>query len=163
MKAIQQPNVDVHFSAVNKITPDSVIDTDGLERKVDTIICATGFDVSYRPRFPIVGQNGVDLAQKWKTIPESYLGITIPDIPNFITFIGPTWPVENGSVMGPLHQVAMYALKVIRKMQIEDIRSFAPKQDITDAFNAHTQEFIKHSVWSSDCRAWYRSAYSLTF
>jgi hydroxyversicolorone monooxygenase len=99
MRAIQEPNVDVHFSAVKKITEDSVIDEEGNERKVDTIICATGFDVSYRPRFPIVGQNGVELGEKWKVCPEAYLGITIPDIPNFITFIGPSWPIANGELV----------------------------------------------------------------
>jgi hypothetical protein len=67
MRAIQEPNVDVHFTAVNKITEDSVIDTEGTEKKVDTIICATGFDVSYKPRFPIVGQNGVELREKVRT------------------------------------------------------------------------------------------------
>ncbi len=71
MRAVQEDNVDVHFAAVNKITEDSVIDTNGLEKKVDTIICATGFDVSYRPRFPIVGKNGIDLAEKWRVCPES--------------------------------------------------------------------------------------------
>jgi cation diffusion facilitator CzcD-associated flavoprotein CzcO len=157
MRAIQEPNVDVHFSAVNKITEDSVIDTDGVEKKVDTIVCATGFDVSYRPRFPIVGQNGVELGAKWKQCPEAYLGITVPDMPNFITFIGPTWPVENGSVMGPLGAVGEYAIQIIKKMQQEFIRSSTPKQDVTDLFNAHTQEFIKHTVWSSNCRSWYRS------
>ncbi|KAK0110360.1 hypothetical protein ONS96_001976 [Cadophora gregata f. sp. sojae] len=60
-------------------------------------------------------------------------------MPNFITFIGPSWPVENGSVMGPLNYVGDYAIKFIKKMQGEAIRSIAPKQDITDAFNAHTQ------------------------
>jgi len=145
MRAIQEKNVDVHFSAVNEITEDSVIDTNGLEKKVDTIVCATGFDVTYRPRFPIVGQNGVELGAKWKVCPEAYLGITIPDMPNFITFIGPSWPVENGSVMGPLGMVAQYAIQIIKKMQSEFIRSIAPKQDITDLFNAHTQEFMKQT------------------
>jgi cation diffusion facilitator CzcD-associated flavoprotein CzcO len=70
MRAIQEPNVDVHFSAVSRITEDSVIDTEGNEKKVDTIICATGFDVSFKPRFPIVGQNGVELGDKWKVCPE---------------------------------------------------------------------------------------------
>lgn len=157
MRAIQEPNVDVHFNAVNKITENSVVDTDGNEKKVDTIICATGFDVSYRPRFPIVGQNGVELGEKWKQCPESYLGLAVPDIPNFITFVGPTWPVENGSVMGPLGFVGEYAIKMIKKMQNEFIRSMTPKQDVTDLFNAHTQEFIKQTVWASDCRSWYRS------
>jgi cation diffusion facilitator CzcD-associated flavoprotein CzcO len=160
MKAIQEPNVDVHFTAVNEVTEDSVIDEEGTEKKVDTIVCATGFDVTYRPRFPILGQNGVSIAEKWKICPESYLGITIPDMPNFITFVGPTFPVENGSVMGPLHYVSEYAIKFIKKMQNEFIRSIAPKQDMTDLFNAHTQEFIKQTVWSSNCRSWYKSKHA---
>ena len=94
-----------------------------------------------------------------KLIPRLSLGITIPDMPNLITFIGPTWPVENGSVMGPLGKVAEYTIKVIKKMQSEFIRSIVPKQDMTDLFNAHTQEFIKQTVWSSDCRSWYRSKF----
>ncbi|EDO02647.1 hypothetical protein SS1G_05124 [Sclerotinia sclerotiorum 1980 UF-70] len=159
MTAIQEPNVDVHFSAVEEITQDSVIDSEGEERKVDTVICATGFDVSYRPRFPIIGQKGVDLREKWKLVPESYLGITVPDIPNFITFIGPTWPISNGSVLGPLGGVANYAIKFIKKMQNEFIKSIAPNQDMTDLFNAHTQELMKQSVWTSGsgCRSWYKS------
>ena len=62
MEAIQKDNVDVHFTPVEKITEKGVVGGDGVEREVDTIICATGFDVTYRPRFPIVGQNGIDLA-----------------------------------------------------------------------------------------------------
>ncbi len=67
MEAIQKENVDVHFTAVKKITEDGVVGEDGVERKVDTVVCATGrcchpveniqkavlthttgFDVSYR-------------------------------------------------------------------------------------------------------------------
>ena len=91
MEAIQKENVDVHFTAVDKITEKGVIGNDGIEREVDTIICATGFDVTYRPRFPVVGKNGVDLYEKWKDAPESYLGLACPDIPNWLAFIGPTW------------------------------------------------------------------------
>lgn len=91
MAAIQKENVDVHFTAVDEITEKGVIGNDGLEREVDTIVCATGFDVTYRPRFPVIGKNGVDLYEKWKTEPESYLGLACPDMPNFVIFIGPTW------------------------------------------------------------------------
>ena len=94
MLAIQEKNVDVHFTPVVSCTEDGVVGEDG-ERKVDTIVCATGFDVSYKPRFPIVGKDGVDLADKWKVCPEAYLGVCVPSMPNFVTFIGPSWPVER--------------------------------------------------------------------
>jgi hypothetical protein len=90
-------------------------------------------------------------------LPRSYLGLAVPDMPNFLTFIGPTWPVENGSVMGPLGYVGNYAIKMIKKMQNEFIKSITPKQEMTDLFNAHTQEFIKQTVWSGSCRSWYKS------
>ncbi|EME38864.1 flavin-binding monooxygenase-like protein [Dothistroma septosporum NZE10] len=157
MEAIQKENVDVHFTPVESCTEKGVVGGDGVEREVDTVICATGFDVSYRPRFPVIGKDGVDLREKWDLCPESYLGLAIPDMPNFLTFIGPTWPIENGSVMAPLHSVSEYAIQLIKRMQNENIRSWVPRQDITDSFNDHVQEWIKHTVWKDDCRSWYKN------
>lgn len=146
MLAIQEPNVDVHFTHVEEITKDGLIGGDGQERQVDTIVCATGFDVSYKPRFPVIGKNGVDLRKKWEVCPESYLGLAVPEMPNFMMFIGPTWPVENGAVVGPLLAVSDYTIQLIKKMQKDNIKSWTPKQDVTDAFNEHAQEWIKHTV-----------------
>ncbi|KAK0660177.1 putative sterigmatocystin biosynthesis monooxygenase stcW [Lasiodiplodia hormozganensis] len=157
MEAVTKDNVDVHFTAVEHLTEDGVVGADGVERKCDTVVCATGFDVTYRPRFPVVGKNGVNLAEKWKDAPESYLGITVPDMPNFFMYIGPTWPVENGSVAGPLAEVVKYTIKCIKKMQKEHIKSFVPKQNVTDLFNEHTQEWYKHTVWKDSCRSWYKN------
>ena len=39
---------------------------DGIERPVDVVICATGFDEAYKPRFPIIGRHGIDLRDKWR-------------------------------------------------------------------------------------------------
>ncbi|KAH6259915.1 hypothetical protein HBI42_095670 [Parastagonospora nodorum] len=157
MNAIQKENVDVHFTAVDEIDETGVIGNDGKHREVDTIVCATGFDVTYKPRFPVIGRNGVDLYEKWKNEPESYLGLGCPDMPNWIMFVGPTWPVENGSVTGPLFGVAEYTIQIIKKMQRDHIKSWVPRQDITDRFNEHAQEWIKHTVWKSDCRSWYKN------
>lgn len=60
--------------------------------------------------------------------------------------------MENGSVMGPLNSVSLYTLQLIRKLQSEYICSIAPKQSVTDAFNAHCQEWIRHTVWVEECR-----------
>ena len=50
--------------------------------------------------------------------------------------------------MGPLAYVSQYALKMIKKIQTEYIGSIAPKQDVTDSFNEHVQEWIRHTVWT---------------
>lgn len=59
--------------------------------------------------------------------------------------------------MGPLHSVSDYAIQIIKKMQNENIRSWVPRQEITDQFNDHVQEWIKHTVWKDDCRSWYKN------
>lgn len=41
-------------------------------------------------------------------------------------------------------------------MQKEHIKSFVPKQDVTDLFNEHAQEWYKHTVWKDSCRSWYK-------
>ena len=155
--AVQKENVTMHFCPVTALTETGVVGADGVETEVDTVVCATGFDVSYVPRFPIIGHNGLDLREKWKVLPEGYLGLAVPDMPNYFMFIGPTWPVENGSVMGPLFTVSNYVVQWIKKMQAEHIHSFAPKQSVTDLFNEHAQTWIKGTCWEEDCRSWYKN------
>jgi hydroxyversicolorone monooxygenase len=84
------------------------------------------------------------------------MGITIPDMPNLFTFIGPSWPIENGAVVGPLSHDCQYAIQVMQRMQSEYIASLTPRQDVTDDFNAHVQEWVRHTVWADDCRSWYK-------
>jgi hypothetical protein len=47
------------------------------------VVCATGFDVSHRPHYPLMGQNNVNLREKWAEDPESYISVMTPDMPNY--------------------------------------------------------------------------------
>jgi cation diffusion facilitator CzcD-associated flavoprotein CzcO len=157
MKAIQQPNVDVHFAAAKGLTTDSIIDSTSAFTPIDTIICASGFDTSYRPRFPIIGRGGVNLAHQWSNHPEAYLGITVPDMPNFFMFMGPSWPVHNGSIMGPLIATGDYVIEAINKIQRDCLKSLSPCASATKAFNDHVQAFAKKTVWVQECRSWFKN------
>ncbi|KAH3940636.1 hypothetical protein HBH98_219190 [Parastagonospora nodorum] len=156
MEALTQPNVNTHFTAVSKITETSVIGEDGTEVKdVDAIVMATGFDTTYRPHFDVIGQNGISLRDKFTPDPDSYLSMAVPGFPNFITFFGPTFPVLAGSVTASLTAIADFAIKMINKIQAENLRGLAPKQSVTDQFNTHVQTALHGFVWSNDCNSWY--------
>ncbi|CAK1365721.1 putative sterigmatocystin biosynthesis monooxygenase stcW [Cercospora beticola] len=158
MRAVQKPNVTVHRSAVAEVRGNTVIDTLGSEVEVDTLICATGFDTSYVPKYSLKGRNGLLLSKKWAEVPEGYMGMMVPDFPNYFMFQGPTFPVANGSVMGPLQTVGAYIVQLVKKMQRESIHSFDPKQDVTDQFNKHTQAWVAGSAWADrTCRSWYKN------
>jgi len=70
-----------------------------VERPVDILICATGFDTSYKPRFPIIGDNGKSLSEVWADEAQSYLGMAAAGFPNYFMFAGPNTPIGNGPVL----------------------------------------------------------------
>ncbi|KAH8587358.1 hypothetical protein B0O99DRAFT_656438 [Bisporella sp. PMI_857] len=156
MNAIQQPNTKVHFMAVKKVMPTGVIGTDGTLLEGDTLICATGFDVSFLPHFPIIGRGGVDLREKWKTVASAYFGLTVPDMPNLLLSGGPPLPVQNGTPFGVFHTTANYMMATLQKMQTDNIRSIEPKKDVTVAFLKYVEEYHRDTVFSDSCRSWYK-------
>lgn len=40
--AVQKPNAEVVFKSVTRLTKDGVVDAEGVERKCDVVVCATG-------------------------------------------------------------------------------------------------------------------------
>lgn len=87
LEALLEPNVDVEWDNIAKITEKGILTKSGEELEFDAIVCATGFDTSFRPRFPIIGKNGVDLADQWDAIPEAYLGLAVPNFPNYFSML----------------------------------------------------------------------------
>jgi hypothetical protein len=57
---------------------------DGTIIVADAIVCATGFDTSYKPSFPLVGFEK-DLRELWKDEPASYFSIAAAGIPNYFS------------------------------------------------------------------------------
>jgi hypothetical protein len=55
---------------------------------------------------------------------------------------------------GPLYSVTRYVIKIIEKMQHENIKYWVPKQTATDEFNDHAQTWMNGSVWEDNCNAW---------
>jgi len=104
LAALQKSTVRPIFDPIERITPDGVM-VDGELHPVDVIIAATGFNTSFRPRFPIIGRSGVNLQDQWAKTPISYMGTGVSGYPNYLIFLGPNTPIANGSVMGTLHPV----------------------------------------------------------
>jgi cation diffusion facilitator CzcD-associated flavoprotein CzcO len=86
LESFSEPNVQVFVGAgVEGVDETGISLTTGEHIEVDVMICSTGFDVTFNPRFPIVGRNGVDLADRWRSpnIPRAYLSLAIPEFPNY--------------------------------------------------------------------------------
>jgi cation diffusion facilitator CzcD-associated flavoprotein CzcO len=98
LETLRKDNVEVVLGEINRITEGGCVDNDGVEYPLDVLICATGFDVSFKPRFPVQGP-GINLQQEWADDPRSYLGTAAAGMPNYMFFLGPNCPIGNGPVL----------------------------------------------------------------
>lgn len=99
LESLTKPNVQVVYGEINEITEAGCVCDDGNEYAVDVLICATGFDTTFKPRFPVVNPAGKDLSDAWASAPESYLGLAAAEFPNYLIFLGPNCPIGNGPVL----------------------------------------------------------------
>lgn len=156
LESLLRPNVQLVSSSVVRATEDSVVTADGQTFKVDVIVCATGFDVSLRPQWRMVGRGGVDLGDEWKADPESYLSVSARDMPNFFMFLGPNAVIAHGSLLEAVNWTGDYIVKWIRKIASEDIKSVTPKSSAVDEFIRYGDVLHEKMVWSDSCSSWFK-------
>jgi cation diffusion facilitator CzcD-associated flavoprotein CzcO len=88
--------VDISETPIQRITP-SGIKTSKAEYDFDIIIYATGFDAvtGSFDRIDITGVDGRRLKDRWKSGPETYLGVMVKGFPNMMMLMGPHTALGN--------------------------------------------------------------------
>ncbi|KAL2395806.1 FAD-binding monooxygenase tazF [Exophiala dermatitidis] len=157
LQALAGEKTQAYTSQLQRITEKGFIDPDGNEQEVDVIICATGFDTSYKPRFPLI-VNGSDKRDEWKDLPHSpsYLSVALAGVPNYLVFGGAYCPSAHGSFFPLIQGYSNYAMQVIERMQVENIRSLRPKENVVDHFIRHADSFLKRTAWTGPCSSWFK-------
>ncbi|KAG8412573.1 hypothetical protein J3458_014283 [Metarhizium acridum] len=155
--SIQEPNVQPVFDPIQRATPSGII-AGGVEYPADVIVAATGFNTSFRPRFPIIGRKGLNLQDIWGKDPISYFGTGVSGFPNYLIYLGPNTPISNGSLMGPLEATSDYFIRLLQRMIRNRALSFDVRQDAQEDFDNHTKSFMKGMVWTGTCRSWFKRA-----
>ncbi|KAH0835350.1 putative sterigmatocystin biosynthesis monooxygenase stcW [Fonsecaea pedrosoi] len=154
LEALSKENVRVVTDTIVKIVPEGIKTSKGEVLPIDMFICATGFDISFCPRYPILGQNGCSLGEQWKDKPAAYLSLAVPNFPNHFR---PNAPIGHGSVLPIIEHATKYIIRVLHKCQTQGIKSVTPKQQAVKDFTQHTEEFMQRTAWSSHCRSWFKN------
>ncbi|EXJ70145.1 cyclohexanone monooxygenase [Cladophialophora psammophila CBS 110553] len=108
LESLGTSNVEVVYREILKVTPKGCVCDDGQEHALEALICSTGFDTSFKPRFPLIGMSGENLRNEWAQEPASYLGIAASGFPNYIMFLDPNGPIGNGQVLTAIEAQADY-------------------------------------------------------
>jgi cation diffusion facilitator CzcD-associated flavoprotein CzcO len=88
--------VDIKETPIERITAKG-IKTSKMEFEFDIIIFATGFDAitGAFDSIDLRGIDGVRLKDKWKSGPETYLGLMVHQFPNMLMLMGPHTALGN--------------------------------------------------------------------
>ncbi len=139
--ALKQPNVELVPRSVASVTRHGVVDSDGVERAVDVIVMATGFQpTDYLARLPVTGRNGQTLQEYWADEPHAFLGITVPGFPNFFMLYGPG--TNGGEIVTMLESQAEYAVRAVQRM----IRRRVTTVEVKPMYEARWQRWLEKRI-----------------
>jgi len=89
LRALVQDNVEVVTDKIQEICPTGIRLENGELVELDAIVCATGFNVSFVPRFPMIGELG-NLQDIWQeNLPTAYMSCMVPGMPNYFSTYHP--------------------------------------------------------------------------
>ncbi|KAF5714437.1 monooxygenase [Fusarium globosum] len=156
LEALCLEKTTVLTQEIQGITPTGFIDAEGVAHEVDVVICATGFDTSFRPTFPVMVE-GKNVQDAFNDDTIGYLGLSTPNVPNYFIYIGPYGPLGHGSVVPMVEAYTNYIIQVLEKVQVEDIKSVRVKQSVAESFTRHADLYLKRTAWSDPCSSWFKN------
>lgn len=155
--SLAQANVRVNSNEIKEIKENAVIDAEGNQIEVDTIIYGTGFQVTEMPfaKF-IFGRRGQSLHEAWKGSPKAYLGTTVSGFPNLFLLQGPNTGLGHTSVILMIEAQVEHMIKTIKHMNLNKVKSMEPSAEAQQRFVEQTDLSMEGTVWTAGgCASWY--------
>ena len=150
-KTLTKPHVELVTDPIDRFTGDGILTTDGKLRAADIIVVSTGFKVTeMAARLNITGRDGKRLADAWANDnPTAYLGLTVPDFPNFFTMLGPnSGPAHGGSVIFQSECQSRYITACLVEMIERDIAAIDVRQDAHDTYIREVDAEHEQLIWT---------------
>jgi cation diffusion facilitator CzcD-associated flavoprotein CzcO len=145
--ALKKENVELVPLAVSRVTRTGIVDANGVERAVDIIAMATGFQAAdYLGRIEITGRGGVTLRDHWAGEPRAFLGITVPGFPNFFMIYGPG--TNGGELVSTLEAGADFAVRAVKRMRRERVTAIEVKPLYEAVWYAWLQSKMEGTSWT---------------
>lgn len=154
--ALAQANVELVTTPIARITESGIRDSDGIDRPLDALVCATGFEtVHLLKSLQIHGRDGRTLADAWSAGPEAYHGISVTGFPNMFLMLGPNTATGHTSTLLYIEPAVQHAIACMDAVTHGGHRAIEVRGEVMQAHNAELQQRLRGSVWSQ-CRSWYR-------
>lgn len=150
LTTLQREDVALITEGIAEITPDGVTTVDGVHRPADVLVWATGFDVNHQlGPINVRGRAGLELNAAWGDSAYAYLGITVPDFPNFFCMFGPGTNAVNGASIIYNSECQMrYIMGCIDMVIAGGYGSATVRADVCEDYNCRAQQRLKEMVYT---------------
>ena len=160
-ETLKRDNVELNNDGIDHIEADAIIDKAGRRTPVDAIIWATGFHAS-RMIYPmeVVGAHGKSLREIWgDDDPRAYLGICVPDFPNFFMTYGPnTNLAHGGSIIFQAECQVHYIVECLEMLLERGDAAMECTRAAHDAYNEKLDAILSRMVWTNEgVTNWYQN------
>jgi 4-hydroxyacetophenone monooxygenase len=153
-------HVELVTTPLAAVTPAGVRTADGVEHRADVLIYGTGFTASdFVTPMRVFGHGGLELNEEWGGDARAYLGITVPDFPNFFMLYGPnTNLVINGSILVMVECQVRYIVEGLGRLLRAGKRTMSCRRPVHEAYADEMQQGNAQMVWGvADVPTWYRN------
>lgn len=158
--ALQEPNVDLAFGALEQVRPEGVVTPEGDLHEVDAIVFATGFHVTDFPLASVVhGRGGETLTDVWQGSPQAYRGTAVAGFPNMFWLVGPNTGLGHNSIVFMIEAQIAYLMDALRTAEAAGADRVEVRSEAQAAYNDRLQARMPGTVWNSGgCSSWYIDA-----
>jgi 4-hydroxyacetophenone monooxygenase len=149
-KTVCRDDVELITDAVAEVRGNSLVSASGTEYEADVIVLATGFKtLQFLWPMEIRGRSGVTLREQWGSDDaRAYLGVTVPDFPNFFILNGPnTNAGHGGSAVHPTEFQMRYTMQAIGHLISGNMVSTEVRSEVFWDYNKELDEALSHCIW----------------
>lgn len=150
---IKRDDVELVTDAVERVEGSKVVTAGGESHDVDVLVLATGFKtLQFLWPMEIRGASGKTLAEQWGYHDaKAYLGVAVPDFPNFFILNGPNTNAGHGgsAIIAAEFQVR-YVMQAINELSGGDSTTIEVKRDVFEQYNAELDDALSRCIWSHE-------------
>lgn len=149
LEAFNEPHV--HLIDIKNAEPivaitETGVKTTARDYEFDIIVLSTGFKAytGALEAFPIRGENGQTINDKWREQSASIMGVALAGFPNFFMVTGPQAPFAN--LPTSIEQNVIWITHCIDKMEREGLATFHPRREAEEAWTQATADIHNQTL-----------------